>query len=147
MTNVAKIFLLIAAVMILTPLDGFAKGQGRGAGADNPGNRAQVERGQTDRDRDRMRDQDRTNNPAHDRDRDQDRTNAPDHAKQGGDQIYGHELMSVEEQNQYREQLRLVDSDSQEQTRLKAQHREEMNARAKAQGVKLDPGAATEAPE
>jgi len=46
--------------------------------------------------------------------------------------------MSVEERNQYREQLRLTESDPQAQTRFKAQHQEEMQRRAKAQGVQLD---------
>lgn len=45
--------------------------------------------------------------------------------------IYGGELMSVEERNQYREQLQQMDSD-QERTQFQAQHREKMEARAKA---------------
>jgi hypothetical protein len=46
--------------------------------------------------------------------------------------------MSVEERNQYREQLRLAESDPQQKTRLEANHREEMQVRARAQGVTLD---------
>lgn len=45
--------------------------------------------------------------------------------------IYGGELMSVEERNQYREQLRRADSNKKQQ-QLQAQHREKMDARAKA---------------
>lgn len=45
--------------------------------------------------------------------------------------IYGGELMSVEERNQYHEQLQQMDSD-QERTQFQAQHREKMEARAKA---------------
>ena len=102
--------------------------------------RAQIERGQKDFDRDRLRDRDRITQPARDRDRikDQDRTHAPDKAKQGDKAIYGSELMSVEERNQYREQLRLTDSDPQAQTKFKAQHQEKMQARAKQMGVEID---------
>lgn len=45
--------------------------------------------------------------------------------------VYGGEFMSVEERNQYREQLRLIDSD-QERMQFQAQHREKMTQRAKA---------------
>lgn len=45
--------------------------------------------------------------------------------------IYGGELMSVQERNQFREQLRHAQSDE-EREALKAQHRERMRHRAKA---------------
>jgi len=158
MRTVTGICALIVTAMALTPLTGFAKGQGQGRGADQPHGRAQVERGQSDFDRDRMRDRDRihetaqdpdhdrnrvqnsTKDPAQqrDRDRDQDRTHAPDNAGSGNQGIYGQELMSVEERNQYREQLRLVESDPQQKTRLEAKHREEMQVRAREQDVVLD---------
>jgi len=49
--------------------------------------------------------------------------------------IYGGELMTVQERNQYREQLRELDSDE-EREKFQAQHREQMNLRAK--GLELD---------
>lgn len=49
--------------------------------------------------------------------------------------IYGGELMSVQERNEYREQLRLSGS-QEERTKLQAQHREKMEQRADA--LKLD---------
>ena len=50
--------------------------------------------------------------------------------------------MSEQERNQYREQLRLTDSDPEQQTRFKAQHQEKMQKRAQEKGVKLpDPPA------
>lgn len=143
---------LLVTAMALAPLTGFAQGQGQGQGQDRdrgahePHHRAQVERGQSDHDRDRMRDRDRIHDPAQDRDRVQDRTHAPDQASFGDQDIYGHELMSVQERNQYREQLRLVESDPQKKTRFQAQHREEMQVRANAQGVTLaEPPEAEEA--
>ena len=87
-----------------------------------------------------MRDRDRIEEPEHDRDRIQDRTHAPDTAGFNDNDIYGHELMSVQERNQYREQLRLVEGDPEKKTQFMAQHREEMQVRAKAQGVNVDNG-------
>ena len=89
-------------------------------------------------DRDRLRQRDRASAPAQDRDRDQDRTHAPDEAGNGNQEIYGSELMSVEERNQYREQLRLAESDPEAKAKLMEQHREQMRIRAKEQGVKID---------
>jgi hypothetical protein len=45
--------------------------------------------------------------------------------------IYGGELMTVQERNQYREQLRYMDSDE-EREKFQAKHQEQMNLRAKA---------------
>ena len=47
-------------------------------------------------------------------------------------------MMTVQERNQYREQLRLVESDPEQKNRFLAQHREQMQARAKAQGKVID---------
>lgn len=51
--------------------------------------------------------------------------------------IYGGELMSVEERNKYREQLRQMDSD-QERLQFQAQHREKIEARAKALELEVE---------
>lgn len=51
--------------------------------------------------------------------------------------IYGGEFMSVQERNQYREQLRLIDSDA-ERLQFQAQHREQMNARARALNLEVE---------
>lgn len=137
------ISILTATAIALASFSAVAQGR-HGQGGAQPQDRAQVERGQKDFDRDRLRDRDRLSEPAQDRDRvrDQDRTHAPDKAKPGAKGIYGNELMSVEERNQYREQLRLTESDPQARTKFMAQHEETMRARAKQQGVKI-----SEAPE
>ena len=148
MRTLTTISMLTAAALLLASMTAVAQGR-HGQGGAQAQDRAQVERGQRDFDRDRMRGRDRTTSPSQDRDRtrDQDRTHAPDNASFGGhgkaygensNGIYGGELMSVEERNQYREQLRLTESDPEAQTRFKAQHQEEMQRRAKAQGVVLD---------
>jgi len=132
------ISILVASTMALASASVFAQGS-RGQGGASAPQRAQVERGQRDFDRDRMRDRDRASDPAHDRkrDRDQDRTNAPENAPLGENGMYGSDLMSVQERNQYREQLRLTESDPKAQTKLKAEHKEKMQQRAKEQGKEI----------
>ena len=51
--------------------------------------------------------------------------------------VYGGEFMSVQERNQYREQLRLIDSD-QEREQFQAQHRDHVNQRAEALGLEVE---------
>ncbi|MDH5455464.1 MAG: hypothetical protein OEY37_05280 [Gammaproteobacteria bacterium] len=137
------ISILVAAALALTASTATAQGR-QGQGGASAQQRAQVERGQRDVDRDRMRDRDRVNDPAQDRkrDRDQDRTNAPDTPQAENRNIYGSELMSEQERNQYREQLRLTESDPEQRTRFMAEHQEKMQKRAKEKGVELpDPPA------
>ena len=131
------ISVLTAAAIALTSFSAVAQGRQGQSGAQAQ-DRAQIERGQKDFDRDRLRDRDRIS-PARDRDRiqDQDRTHVPDKAKLGEKEIYGGEFMSAEERNQYREQLRLTESDPKARTKFMAEHQEKMQARAKAQGVAL----------
>jgi hypothetical protein len=132
--------ILTAAALALVASSAFAQERQQQQQGARPQDRAQVERGQKDFDRDRMRQRDRASDPSQDRqrDRDQDRTHAPDEAGNGNQEIYGSELMSVEERNQYREQLRLTESDPEAKAKLMEQHREQMQIRAKEQGVKID---------
>jgi len=139
MRTVTGLGALIVTAMVLTPLTGAAQGHGddRGAndrGGDHARERAQVERTHSDFDRDRMHDRDRVGEHAQDRDRVHD----PEHVMPDDRPIYGQQMMSVGERNQYREQLRVFGADSEEGTRFQAQHREEMQVRAKARGVNLD---------
>ena len=52
--------------------------------------------------------------------------------------MYGHEMMTAEERERYRERLANAGSDR-EWSRIRAEHQREMQARAKAQGKPLDP--------
>lgn len=159
MRTLLKYSALLAAAVVLLPIDGFAQGRGQGGGDQiHARDRAQVQRGQADHDRDRMRDRDRIHQPAMDPARDmtqtqqrkqtqdrqqvqeQKRIHVPGTGNGPDSDIYGHKLMSVQERNQYREQLRLVQSDPEQKTRFLAQHREQMQARARAQGVVIDDG-------
>ena len=153
MRTLLKYSALLAAAVVLLPFDGFAQGRGQGGGGDQvrAQERAQAERGQTDRDRDRVRDQDRTHQPATapayegTQSQQQKQIHVPDTGNGPDSDIYGHELMTVQERNQYREQLRLVESDPEKKTRFEAQHREQMQTRAKAQGFVIDDGEIEEA--
>lgn len=163
MKNLLKVSALLVAAVVLLPIDGFAQGQGSGRGGDQAQarDRAQVERGQADRDRDRVRDQDRTHQPAaapayegarsqerkQAQQREQKQIHVPGTANGPDSDIYGRELMSVQERNRYREQLRLVESDPEQKTRFLAQHREQMQARAKAQGAVIGDGGEIEEAE
>ncbi len=51
--------------------------------------------------------------------------------------VYGGELMSVQERNEYREQLRLADSDQKRQ-QLEAQHKEQMQVRARELNIEVE---------
>lgn len=140
------LWLIPAAALVLMPLAVIAGGHGQGRSGDNSGSRAQVERGQHDFDRDRMRSHDRIHDPAQDRDqtRQKDRVHMPDQANPNDNAIYGHELMSVEERNQYREQLQLIGQDAEKRNRFIAEHQEKMRLRAEAQGANLGNGSPKE---
>ena len=157
MRTLLKYGALLVAAMVLAPIDGFAQGRGSGQGGGDQAHsrdRAQIERGQADHDRDRMRDRDRIHQPAMDpagdmtqaqerkqaqeREQVQQQIHVPGTANGPDSDIYGHELMSVQERNRYREQLQLVASDPEKKTRFLAQHREQMQSRAKAQGMVID---------
>ena len=52
--------------------------------------------------------------------------------------MYGHQMMTAEERERYRQQLDGAANDR-EWSRMRAEHQREMQARAKAQGRQLDP--------
>jgi uncharacterized small protein (DUF1192 family) len=96
--------------------------QHKGGGAqDRAEDQSQV--GMQDQDKDRLRDKERI------------RLRDPSSLKD--DEIYGHKLMSAEELNQYRERLRLLKSEE-ERLKFEAQHREEMQERAKALHIEIE---------
>lgn len=158
MRTLLKCSVLLVAAMVLLPIDGFAQGRGQGQGGDqaHARERAQVERGQTDRDR--TRDQDRMHQPARApayegaqaqqrkqsqeqrQFQEQEQIRVPGTGNGPDSDIYGHEMMTAQERNRYREQLRLVESNPEEKTRFLAQHQEQMQVRARAQGVVIDDG-------
>lgn len=119
--------LVVAFTLILTSAFVFAQ--------DRAGDREKADRDRS-LDSDRMRDRDRTNLGKQDRTRD--RLHMPESSPLRNEDIFGYKLMSVEECNEYRQQLRSAKS-VEEREQLRAQHQEKMKARAKAQGMDLAP--------
>lgn len=119
--------LILAAVLLATSASGLAQ--------KGPQQRPQVDRqrpANVDRSYDRERMQDRR--PAAEKDRQQDK--AKDQDQQKDRDIYGHQLMTEQERNDYRERLKNAET-NQERQQIIAEHREKMQGRAKANGVDL----------
>lgn len=193
MKSRTAISIIVASVLALTSMASFAQqGQRGGAGADRA---QQVDRDRTyDQDRmsDRDRTQDRTRIDVPEQDRDRDRIHDPanmsdqdiygselmtaterqqyrkelgnsgtqasrnefqarheakmqerallkdqDLIPPGQGPIFGGELMSVQERNEYREQLRVFGTE-QEREQFQAQHHDRINERADALGVEVE---------
>jgi len=132
------ISILVAAMLALTSMLSFAD-QGKGGGkAGKPDQQVDHDRYQdkdhaNNHDKDQTRDRDKDS----DKDRDQDQRHTQDPTSISDKDIYGGELMSPEERNQYREQLQRMDSDE-EKLQFQAQHREKMDARAKALELEVE---------
>ena len=127
----AGITIFTATTLALTAISGFSQGRVQSGGKMDRGHQVQQDRTY---DRDRQQDRDRVDAPA--RDRAMDRSQRQDFSKLQDQDIYGHEVMSVQERNHYRAQLQNANS-VQEQEQLQARHKDQMQARAKAQGIEL----------
>ena len=134
---------LVASALAFTSMSAVAQqGQRGGASADRA---QQVDRDRT-YDRDRMSDRDRTydRDRTQDRDRvdtpeqDRDRDRIQDPANLGNQDIYGNELMTQAERDQYRKELGNAKTE-QARRELQAQHEERMQQRAQQQGRDLVP--------
>ena len=117
---------LVASALVAAPAAAVAQGNGNKGAADAQ-KRAQVERSQRDLDRDRLRTQDR--------DRTQDRIHAPDDAKQA--RMYGYGLMTDAEREAYQARLAKAET-AEEREQIKAQHRKEMEVRARERNIEVD---------
>jgi hypothetical protein len=115
-----RIFTISVAALLALGLLAFAGagGQQKGGGSE----RSQSVEQQGSQDRDRMRTQDETRDRATLRD----------------EEIYGHELMSKEELNQYRKELQTMNS-AKKREQFQAQHEEKMRERALQQNRDIVP--------
>ena len=134
------ISILVAFALAFTSATAFAgKGQGGGGGNADRGQQIDRDRGmdrERGMDRDRMHDWDRAGDAQQDRDRD--RIHMQDPSKIKDQDIYGNELMTVQERKQYRAQL--GDANAQGGTKqFQAQHENKMQERALQQGQDLVP--------
>ena len=129
------ISVIVAAVLALTTVPTQADAGKGGSGA---GDRDQQMDRDRDYDRDRDRDQDHDKDQARDRDRDRDRLHVNDPLAMSERDIYGSELMTQEEMNQYRKKLANMNT-VQTREQFQVQHEKQMQERAKAQGKDLVP--------
>lgn len=101
--------------------------QGRASGADQQKQQMpQAQRGQGQMQKDMHRNSHMSQQQTHMRE------HMPD------DGMYGHQMMTAEERERYRQELSSARSDR-EWSQMRAEHQREMQARAKAQGRQLDP--------
>jgi hypothetical protein len=131
---------VMASALALTSVTIYAAQHG-GAGAS--GDRTQQMDRDRDFDRDRIQDRDRLDQDQdRDQDRDQDqvrdRTHLQDPSAIKDAEIYGSDLMSEEERNQYRKQLQNMKT-VEERNQYQAQHEKMMQERAQQQGKDLVP--------
>lgn len=127
------ISVVVAALLALTAMPGIA-GQGKGGGG-SVDRTQQMDRDRT-YDRDSVQDRDRIRVP--DQDRDRDRVHRQDPMSMSDADIYGGELMTAEERNQYRKQLKSSKS-AKAREQMQAQHEKRMQERALEQGKDLVP--------
>jgi hypothetical protein len=135
------ISVIAAAMLAFASAAGIAD-NGKGGGA-KPGATPQVDRGS---DRDRMRDRSRLEIPdsAQDQDmdkdriRDRDRIHADDPMQLADADIYGSELMTAEERNQYRRMLKATKTEKAKE-KFQIQHEKKMQKRAEKSGKDLVP--------
>lgn len=126
---------LVAAMLALTSVQAVA-GQGKGGGGS--ANRPQQMDQDRMHDRDGKQDRDRVRVPDQDRDQDRQRAHLQDPMSMSDAEIYGSELMTAEERNHYRKQLKTsTTAKSREQYQL--QHEAKMQQRALQQGKDLVP--------
>lgn len=117
------ISVVVAALLALTAMPGIA-GQGKAGGGSV--------------DRTQQMDRDRTSDRDSVQDRDRIRVHQQDPMRMSDADIYGGELMTAEERNQYRKQLKSSKS-AKAREQLQAQHEKRMQERALEQGKDLVP--------
>lgn len=144
------ISIIVASMLALTSMSTYA-GPGKGGGGASADRTQQVDRDRT-YDRDRMQDRARLDIPDQDRDRDRDmdkamdkdqvrdrdRLHVQDPMSLEDKDIYGSDLMTGEEMNQYRKQLKNAEA-AQAREKIQAQHEKQMQERALKQGKDLVP--------
>ena len=116
MKYITVISTLCALMLALASMSIYAD---QGKGSSGPKDHDQ----QMDRDRDYDKDRDRDKDMSQDKDqaRDRDRLDTQDPERMSDQEIYGGELMTVEERNRYREQLRRMETEE-ERLKFQAQH-------------------------
>jgi hypothetical protein len=124
--------LLITAALLVTSGTGLAQKKSQ--------NQAQTDQRRPvrqDRTYDRDRSQDHGRADQKDQMQGQDRAKTKDQVQLKDRDIYGYQLMTEQERNEYREQLKKAET-SQDRQQITAEHGEKLQARAESQGVNIN---------
>lgn len=132
----STVVVLVASALFAVPLAAVAQGHGN-QGATDSQKRAGVERTQRDSDRDGMRTRSRLDAAARDRDRMRQQIQSTDDAQQEQARVYGYGLMNDAERKAYRERV-MTASSAEERERIEAQHRKEIQAKARERNIEID---------
>jgi hypothetical protein len=132
----------MVAVASLTLVAAVSFAQQRGGGMDRDRSTTAQQERQMDRDqtydRERLLDRDMTRDTDRDRDQGRDMLHMQDRDRLRDEDLYGSQLMSAEEREQYRLQLTAAESDR-DWAQIRAQHEQAMQMRARERGVELVP--------
>lgn len=124
---------IIAAALLAIAASGLAQhGPKQRPAADRPG---PVQQEQRASDQDRMQEQRKAEQQA--RQEAQDQARATERAQQSDRDIYGYQMMTEQERNEYRRRLEDAKT-TKEREQIMTEHRAEMQARAKDKGVDLE---------
>ena len=126
------LFVLLFAVAALALDASYAQGRGSGGEQKQQMPQGQQGQGQGQQSQSQMMQQDMHQKSPMTQQQTHMREHMPD------DGMYGHQMMTAEERERYRQQLDSAANDR-EWSRMRAEHQREMQARAKAQGRQLDP--------
>jgi Tfp pilus assembly protein FimT len=137
-----RIAALVAALMTLATTSAIAQnqptaprqGQGQGQGQPQSTQQRQMERST---DQNRAAEHDRLQQREQDRTRSHATSAQASNGKAGGQGIYGGNLMTEQERNQYRERLGSLETE-QERNAFMAQHQEAMQKRSKERNVPIE---------
>lgn len=132
--------LIIAAALLAASVTGLAEKGPQNRPQARPDRPAQQDRTY---DQDRQQDRDRVDEKDQQKDQDRDQAKTKDQIQQKDRDIYGYQLMTEQERNEYRERVKTAET-NQQREQILAEHREKMQARAKTNGVNLEENAESE---
>jgi hypothetical protein len=136
--KISTILMIISLPVALTATGAFAQGGGKGSGPGGgagmgPGARQMQQGGM---DQKQTMSQDRKQEQAQQQSRQQDQSRSQVHRDSDGQPIYGEQLMSQQEREQYSERIRSAGT-QEERARIREEHRREITTRAEKQGVSI----------
>jgi hypothetical protein len=140
--KISTILMIISLPVALAATGAVAQGGGKGSGPGGgagmgPGAR-QMQQGGMDQKQTMSQDrkQQQAKEQAQQQSRQQDQSRSQVHRDSDGQPIYGEQLMSQQEREQYSERIRSAGT-QEERARIREEHRREISTRAEKQGVSI----------